>query len=334
MHVNQLSRNQVGISFMFKRSDTNLDYFVDSTTEDFDFLRDFCRTFPGTCVLSRHVTYFVRSSPINIESIGESKLVDVALEPHAIFETLSSQLKCLPITADVDISFLKLPAGNVSQDTLSGSILGFQKAMLQCPWKRLSQQYEVVVLTLAQFVSMRYELKDKNKRLLVMIIDDLASHWKEGFDCPYRNTLPSGTVIVSSTVSLDLSTKCPLPYQTVQLPPWVQLQAKSSKVCGSKLPPSLFSATEIRLFSNVIFVAGDSVECAHVKSTHVGAACSVVSRDYHFSKLCERRVIVILKSAGDVFPLALSLDSSSLLVGSLFARDLKTSLILISMANT
>lgn len=308
--TNQLSRNQVGISFIFKKTDTDLDYFVDSTTEDFDFLASFCNTVPGTCVLSRHVTYFVRMSPIHIESIGRSKLVEVATDSNTIFETLSSQLTCLPTEADVDISFLNLPPAEHAQNTrLSGLISGVREAMLLCPWKRLSERYEVVVLSLEQFISMRFEVKDVQKRLIVMIFDDLASPWKEGFDCHFADMLPTDTLIVSLTMRLDLLRKCRFRHLTVQLPPWALLPARSSIICGSKLPPSLFPTNETGFFSSVIFAAGDDVECARVKSTRVGAACYVVLRgDMNFSKLCERRVIVILRSAGDNFPLMMSID--------------------------
>jgi len=53
-------RYYIGISFAFKRTMSSVDYFIESTTEDFDFIVKFCEF--NKCVLSDSITYFVKGS--------------------------------------------------------------------------------------------------------------------------------------------------------------------------------------------------------------------------------------------------------------------------------
>lgn len=97
-------RNYVGISFAFKRSDSAADYFVESTTEDYDFIFYFCLDPTKHCIISKYVEYYVKGMAPSTElrQVGESfsfhTVADVD-EAHATFLYRASCLNT-DITSD------------------------------------------------------------------------------------------------------------------------------------------------------------------------------------------------------------------------------------------
>lgn len=53
-------RDYIDISFAFQRTISSVDYFIDSTTSDFDFIVKFCEF--HKCVPSDSITYFIKGS--------------------------------------------------------------------------------------------------------------------------------------------------------------------------------------------------------------------------------------------------------------------------------
>lgn len=67
-------RNYVGISFAFKRTGSDADYFVDSINEDYDFIHKYCRRAARRlCLLSSDVTYFVKGVKPSVELFRAGK---------------------------------------------------------------------------------------------------------------------------------------------------------------------------------------------------------------------------------------------------------------------
>mmetsp|Transcript_10789 Transcript_10789/g.39078 ORF Transcript_10789/g.39078 Transcript_10789/m.39078 type:complete len:604 (+) Transcript_10789:234-2045(+) len=82
--------NHIGISFAFKRTHTDFDYFVDSPNEDYLFIKRFCFRTGRVCFLSEKVSYYVKGVPPQeidctaLEGIKPFRFLAVPLETFSL----------------------------------------------------------------------------------------------------------------------------------------------------------------------------------------------------------------------------------------------------------
>jgi len=75
-HATDTHRDHIGISFAFKRTHSRLDVFVNSITEDYLFIHNFCYDSGRLCILSPYVTYYVKGQkPENRVSAGNRTII-------------------------------------------------------------------------------------------------------------------------------------------------------------------------------------------------------------------------------------------------------------------
>jgi len=75
----KVTRGWIGISFAYALTHTADDKFIPGTTEDFDFIYNFCLRGGRECILSDKVTYFVKGLPsVEQQSIGVRSSMEFA----------------------------------------------------------------------------------------------------------------------------------------------------------------------------------------------------------------------------------------------------------------
>ena len=88
-------RNYIGISFAFQRTRSSVDYFIDSTTEDFDFIVKFCEF--NKCVLSDSITYYVKGSRTPLLRAGNRHYFRTSESYESSVETHRARGLCLQV---------------------------------------------------------------------------------------------------------------------------------------------------------------------------------------------------------------------------------------------
>lgn len=91
-------RNYIGISFAFKQTSSDADYFIDGTTEDYDFIHKYCtRAAHRLCLLSSDVVYFVKGVKPAVELLhaGKSSFFKTYEDRQIAVQSHITRGKCL-----------------------------------------------------------------------------------------------------------------------------------------------------------------------------------------------------------------------------------------------
>ena len=88
-------RDHIGISFAFKQSRSRYDLFEKSTTEDFDFIHNFCYVSGRLCILSPYIVYYVKGQkPENRVSAGERTIIRALPSELQLGHVVASTVAC------------------------------------------------------------------------------------------------------------------------------------------------------------------------------------------------------------------------------------------------
>lgn len=98
-HINDARLNHIGISFAFRKTNTERDIFVDSSAEDYFFIHKFCYRTRFVCMLSRDVMYFVKATSLPQFDKRQSHFYEwskIRALPHKNFDLdfLYAKAKC------------------------------------------------------------------------------------------------------------------------------------------------------------------------------------------------------------------------------------------------